>query len=126
MINNLFPAIGGALHFVDYPATATEPARAGPGVVKQLQKIYGAQLAKYDTHFVNWVYEEQLRIRGILVNGARQQGTATQPPAQWRTVLPNGSYPGSVTGAFAFATVPNNTQGEYGWGHEEQVPPNYY
>jgi len=55
--DNLWCIIGGRLGFVQFPGTATEPAKAGPGVAQSLQHIYKEFIAPFEVWYLGHVQD---------------------------------------------------------------------
>ena len=55
--DNLWCIIGGRLGFVQFPGTATEPAKAGPGVGQSLQHIYKEFIAPFEIWYLGHVQD---------------------------------------------------------------------
>lgn len=74
--------IGGALGFIQFPASDTEPAKSGPAVARHLQRIYVEFLRAFDQTLMRRLTSGQQRAQQLqALHLATQRQTQGQSPA---------------------------------------------
>ncbi|KZT29950.1 hypothetical protein NEOLEDRAFT_1127859 [Neolentinus lepideus HHB14362 ss-1] len=73
---DMWAVIGAKMGFIQFPATAREPAKAGPGVAQQLAHVYTLYLKDFDDLYTQTIFRSRL-------TQAREKmfaGTGQEPP----------------------------------------------
>jgi hypothetical protein len=100
----MWPIIGARMGFVQFPASDTEPAKAGPGVAQQLQHLYTECLATFDNIYVASVFQKkgffppQAGASGLQGNhnaANSPQINNNPPPTQGNNGSPGNNMPGA-------------------------------
>ena len=91
---DLWPVIGARLGYIQFPGSATEPARSGPGISQQLQHLYSVYLEQFEKIYVHSVFQKQAFIQQNHGNPpSNSPGGAT--PGNNVAPNPSGNVPGA-------------------------------
>ncbi|KNZ72102.1 hypothetical protein J132_04383 [Termitomyces sp. J132] len=62
---DLWGVIGGRMGFVNFPASETEPAKAGPGLAQRLAQVYREYLAHFDQAYISSIMDSKRKMQAL-------------------------------------------------------------
>ncbi|KAJ7104308.1 hypothetical protein B0H15DRAFT_809422 [Mycena belliarum] len=101
---DMWAVIGGRMGFVSFPASETEPAKAGPGVAQHLAHVYKEYLMQFDNVYVSTVMES--RRKNDALTAARGMAGAASGPPPLPMRLGGITDPNQMQLVMAYANVP--------------------
>ena len=93
--HNVWPVIGANLGFVQFPASGTEPARAGPQVAAQLAHVHKLYLSQWENLYIMKLTQQERRRQAAVsaAPGALLQPTPGISQQQQQRPQPPNGYP---------------------------------